>query len=308
MRDIDQLLAASGNPQPHRPLRANFTSDIIEHIKAQPRQASRLARAKEKILMNLHKPTIAFAAAAIAILLLGSTAYALTHWNTVTSVFRSETVLPSGNRIVGVDTTNCNYFGKPDPKAAPQETAYYEIKKESSLTNDQVVDMIKGICEENRANDAVNTIIQPYLKDGQNIMSSSGLRVASIDKDKLSVTNDPAYSKDMRYSGDNTYTLGKDVKVFDGTSPIKLSDIKAGDTLRLIVHDKRTIGSEGDRDDPNHWDDPQFIDILAMIRVPALSGSPDTFFGRLGTDFVRVERCDSDPSGFCRVYQFDPQP
>lgn len=253
--------------------------------------------------MKLHKPAAAFAAAAITIVI-GGTAYAAFNWPAITSVFRSQTRLPSGNRVVAIDTENCHYFDKPDQKST-KEASYYEIKQDSKLTNDQIADMIKGICEENHVHKVAGTVIQPFLKDNQNIQPSGSIsRIEQIGDGKITTTPDPQYDLSMRYGGKVTYTLGQEVKAYDGTSPIRVSDIRAGDSVILIARDSRTVGSEGDREDPNHWDDPQFLTILAVIRVPALSGSPDTFDKHLGTDFVRTEPCDTDPSGFCRAYDF----
>lgn len=255
--------------------------------------------------MKLHKPAVTFAALAITVLLASSTAYAITHWDTITSIFRSETRLPSGNRIVAIDTENCQYFGKPNPEKSNQKSHYYEIAKNSSLTNDEIVMMIKGLCEEDRNNGVANTIIQQFLKDNRNIMSSQTSLLKDIGNTKLTLVPDPQYDLTTRRGGEVTYTFTNQTKVFDGTNPARLSDIKSGDTVVLIVHDQRTVGSEGDANDPNHWDDPQFLTVLAIIRVPALSGSPDMFYKHLGKEFVRTEPCTTDPSGFCRAYDFD---
>lgn len=306
--DIEKLLQRSAPRKPRRALSSGFTARVVSKLGAAPRRKKR-----EWWQRYIHIPTLRLlpkplmvALVAVTVLATGGVAYAaVSNWTNITSVFRGETHLPNGNRIVAVDTQNCNYFDNPDPESADkQETVYYEIKSDSILSNEHIVDMIKGVCEQNRANDVISTVIQPFLRDGQIIMSGTTSRVQEIGGGKITLLLDSQLDPSIHYIAPVTYTLNDDVKVYDGAKLASLDSVKAEDSVILIVRDHRSIGSEVDHQDPNHWDDPELLTVLAIVEVPALSGSPDTFYRHLGTDFVRTEPCDSHPSGFCRAYDF----
>jgi hypothetical protein len=299
MKDLDESLKQN-SLKPKRELSSNFTADVVEHISKEPRR-----RGLGLLMFNiLHKPAIT-AAAIIAVLLLAGTSYAaVTNWPEISAKLGITKELPSGNKIIGVDTTNCNYFQVDNPPEYSQEKVYYEVKKDSALTEDQIVSMVQGICEENRANSAVDVIIKQY--PSLNKLISGGIfRIDAITPNTIAVSMDKKYDPNIRLISRTTYyKLGSDIKAYDNKQPIPYSNLKVGDSVMMIARDDHVQGNSTDTD-PNLWN-PNTTTVLAIIKTLPLTGSPDTFFERLGTDFVRAEPCKTDPSGFCQAYDFIP--
>jgi hypothetical protein len=282
--------------KPKRPLKPDFTRNTLGLSVSSSRGSFFLWQKLR------HAPALALV---IAVLLLSGTVYAATHWPEITAKFSSKTSLPSGNRIIGVDTTNCNYFQVHDKPVPTNEKVYYEIKKDSSLTDDQVVSMVQGICEENAVTDIMNQIVQPYIKQGLGKGMTGEFRLETVAKDSITVSESPAFAPQGAKLESYTYNIDSGIKVYDAKESIELSDLRPGDSISLLVKDTHPLPSEGDPNSPNHWKDSDLITVLAIVRTPQITGSPMTFLTHLGKDFVRTEPCNSNPSGFCRAYDFD---
>ncbi|MBX4190758.1 hypothetical protein KW794_01590 [Candidatus Saccharibacteria bacterium] len=295
----DEMETVMKQLKPKRTLKPDFTEQTL-----------RLATGSKQPWLSLpvlrHAPALAIV---FIFLLLSGTVYAAINWPEITAKFGSKTELPSGNKIIGVDTTNCNYFQVQNKQAPTNEKIYYEINKDSSLTDEQVVSMIQGICEENTVNAIVGQVIKPYVdNDVKNMMTGNNFHLDSFTKTGITVTNDikdigPGSPRQVPYQV--TYNIAPDVKVYDGKQSISYSDLKSGDYLTLLVKNDQPQPAKADLTaNYNPWLDPDLMTVLAIIRTPELRGSPMTFFAHLGKDFVRTEPCDSNPTGFCRAYDF----
>lgn len=291
-KDIEKALE---HMKPKRSLSSNFTQSTIEMIQASPKH-----HPFNYFVSTIRKAPVI--ASVVAILLVSGGAYAAFHWPEITAQFGGETKLPSGNKVIGVDTTNCNYFQVRNNPVPSKGKVYYEIKKDSNLTQEQVVNMVKGLCEENQALSAVNNIV-PSKVVGD---SSATLDIKAISKGSITVQLNKYYQDPkITYNAPVTYLkFVPNLLIYDGFMPIKYSDLQVGDTVMLVVKDEHSRPSEGDPTNWNHWADPDLMTILAIVKVPTPSASSTTFYLHLGKDFVRTEPCSKDPSGFCRAYEF----
>jgi hypothetical protein len=304
MRDVDNLLTKT-TLKPKRQLSANFTSEVIMRI-----QKKRKSKAVSSAWIRFKRLPRAVAAvvALASVASVGGAAYAVVaNWPTpnVTQTSRQQT--PAGTHIVGIDTTNCKYFEGLDgsPIKPKTEKLYYEIKDTSKLTDPQVVDMVRAICEENISNNAVSSVIKQYEGDDTvGMLSTVQYVIDAISDNSITLTPNAHYNAALYTTKPHlTYTRFKEVKVYDGVQQIAYKDLKTGDYVKLIAQD--TSGKSTETPEAgNPLNDPSNIVIRSIIKTPPLTASPDLFYTRLGSDFVRVEPCDHSPSGFCRAYEF----
>ncbi len=294
MKKIDKMLADYSGPKPARQLSSNFTQKIISEIERRPRPQSRWAMFKEMIPMKtLPKPT-ATAIAAFAVIALSGTAYALYAWLPANVHLGDAKTLPNGNRVLALSAENCNYFGS-KPQGG-QEAIYYEVKKDSTLSNQQAIAMMQGICEDNQVDAVVSSIIKS-LDDVDNPLRGIGYIVQSVD-DKSIVVTQPSSGQEA-----TTYAIGKAVKVYDRQNSSTLNTIAVGDTVALIAEDHHALPAERDLQVSDHMSNPEQIVLRAIVKTPKYTGDSSTFYKHLGKDFVRTDPCGD--GNFCRAYEFD---
>lgn len=301
MKDIDKLLKRH-SLKPKRGLNNNFTDTVLAKIKEQPHQNHWWALGQRLQLWRFGKTGILSLA---GIILIGGTAAAVALWPSPSVTQTSTTPLPSGNHIVSLDAKNCNYFGNLDGSApeTSDEKIYYEVRQGSKLTDQQLASTIQGICEENISNNAIAAIEKQLPQPGN---SSEALTINNISQDSLTVSLDQHYDAALYNIKSNlTYTqFSNDLLVYNQTAKIAFSDLKAGDTVKLIVRDNSNKSSETSKS-YNPLNYPENITILAILKIPPLTADPTTFYTSLGKDFVRVDACPTSPTGFCRVYDFN---
>lgn len=152
MKDFDETLMQN-QPQPKRPLSADFTGRVMTRIANQSRPVTGFAKAKEHMKLLFKKP--AFIIAALAVMSLGGTAYATTDGFTKVPEFlnaflgKTETT-PNGDTIVQVNTDcKAEFFVSYNQQTitgagADPSVMYYRIQKDSKLTPAQVVATVQG--------------------------------------------------------------------------------------------------------------------------------------------------------------------
>ncbi|HYG83876.1 MAG TPA: hypothetical protein VD907_03290 [Verrucomicrobiae bacterium] len=297
MKDIDTLLERGKAPSPRRALSKDFTANVIAGIATKPEKRSWWQTLQGAFRMKLMQKPMMLVTAIAAVITLSGTAYALTNWPAISTMISGQKELKSGNRVVKVEAENCEYTksinGDPHNKVA-----YYEVKKDSKLSNEQVVAMIQGICEENVMNKIVNEQsknLHEALKGTKSVTSTRLMQVQAINDTSITLKTDPKYS-DQRTI---TYQLAPSLKAFNYDAPSSLESIKAGDTVSVVLSDSRNISTEKQ----GYTEDLNTIAVEVIVELKPLTGNPDTFYHNLGTEFVRVEP-SKDGEGFTRVYDF----
>jgi len=298
MKDVNNLLNESKATNPQRELHANFTNNVLKGITSKPAAAPWWTSCRKGIryMKFIQKPSMALASIA-AVMAIGGTAYATVNWSSISAMFAGEQPLASGSRIVKIETDGCAYVDNLDAKGN-ENAAYYEIKKDSPLTNAQAVSMIQGICEE----EAVNAKVGSLIKQGQikNSLSSVITTIESLNEHTITVSYDKHYDTSL-FNSDKpkTYTnLASDIKVYDGDIMIPFSSLKTGDSVVLFTTDMRGISTE----DPDYVEDIASEKVVAVLKTPALTGTPHDFYKNVGKEFVRVQPTQG---GFTRLYEFD---
>lgn len=323
MKNVKDLLVNSRGPRPSRPLNPDFTGRVTRAIAQPQKQLQWWTRYLQIFSFKLvSKPLLALLVLASMAVTGGSVYAVVSNWPQPLAKLRNETVLASGNRIVAVDINNCASDDQPSDgriKVDGPSTTYYEIKKDSKLTNEQVVEMVQAICEETIVEHALNAIVRQRYGDlgKPGIATKSGVIVKAVTDRTITFGYDPAWFADAEPAWvpskgeffhfeapeDVTFSrLSPDLRVLDSSKVITLTDLRPGDSVKVLYRDEYSPGGEGGSD-WYPWSNPDKIVIEAVARTKP--GAPAMHFYRLLTsDFVRVEPCKESPTGFCRAYKF----
>ena len=299
MKDIDKLLLKN-KPTPGRPLKASFAMDVADKIRERNTQKKHWHKR-----LFAHKPAFN---TGIALLLLavvtGGTVAALTLWPRpeVDKAYVKE--LPNGNSMVAISSKNCLWgYQKAVLDSNKEDFKYYEIRKGASISVDELIKSIKASCEEDNNYAVTSRIIEKMPK--HDAMNTIAHRVEDITSNTITVSLDPQYKAPTYIRNDHlTYRLAKDIKVYDGYNKTDLKHIKKGDTVVMVARDTSGRSSEEPGNNNPLGQHPENILVLDIVKVPPLSGNPGIFSSAFAVDIVRLEPCTTDPSGFCRAYDF----
>ena len=307
MRDIEQLLAKNST-KPTRSLGAGFTENIVNYLDEHPRQ-SRLSTVKELLFMKFYTKPIITIFAVIMLVAAGSTAYAAVGgWPGIQALFGGQKKVENA-RIVKVDTKNCkitNAFNITS-KNQQQDAYYYKVKDDSKLTNEQVVQMVRGYCEIDRASQAsLNTIAElnknPLNKDRMvgNYIDS---KVTAISGSSISLESNVPIGEEVKTFSQIFPHIDPQVIVYEGLKRLSLSDIKVGDHV--------SISYRMNTDPPVHSEtiNPASVNGENQVVVTIAKNSPD-FTASIdyqkynGKEFEQVIPCSEDTSGYCTAEQY----
>jgi len=236
-------------------------------------------------------------------LLIGGTAAAFAFWPTPTVTKTTLKPLPSGNHIIGYDTANCDYFAgaKGTQAATVNEKVYYEVRAGSTMTDAQLQSSLQGVCEENMSNEAVSVVEHSLPKDRQG-NSSEAYTVTAISANSITVSLDSHYSDNTITKPNQTYThFDSNLVVYNESTPSNFGALKVGDTIKMVTKDTTGRQASPSYEPTNH---PENQMVEAIVKTPALTADPSDFYKGLAKDFVRVEPCTSNASGYCEVYNF----
>lgn len=310
MKDIEQLLAASDSPKPRRALRADFTRQITNHIADHPKQ--KMIHPKELFMKLLTKPALTVAALVGTIVIGGSAYAAVNNWPAISAFFAGETDTPNG-RIVKIDTENCifpNAFNiTSDDKN--QGAYYYKVKNDSKLTNEQVVEIVKGNCVTAAQIEFDRNVIQQELNS--NPLNKDRLISHYIDSvvtaiSPTSITLESVFPEgnELKTFKETFNHIDSAVIVFNGPHRLDLGQIKVGDHVSIMY---RPI-AEGNDMTPYANLGPGTINTDSVVVAAIFKLSPDmvaaaNYQKYNGTEFEQVIPCDhGGHDGFCTVAEY----
>jgi len=218
----------------------------------------------------------------------------------------TEAPLSSGNRVIGYDTQNCNYFGelKSPINSSTHDVVYYEIRKGASLTDQQLGSSLEAVCEENLSNNAIGALVTQVPKNTPGVQSTDNYIIKGISGNSITVALDPHYSAGEKPSSGVNVTLthfANNLLVYDENSKVSYGDLKIGDSVVMVIATTMKESSSGAY---APFTDPDSVTVYGIMSVPPLTGDPDVFYTAVAKDIVRVDVCKSNPSGFCEAYGF----
>jgi|JI6StandDraft_1071083.scaffolds.fasta_scaffold03134_5 hypothetical protein len=310
MKNIEDLLLENRGPLPTRELSHNFTATIVGELRTHPHHLTGFQRFKENLHMKLHKPATVFAALGI-MLAFGGTAYATDGFTQAPAflnvVFSTKQRLPSGDRIVAVDTKGCkNVRWDPDISALREGnmTYYYRVSKGSTLTNQQVAQMVQGQCELDNSQNAVtqdelvklnpankNTVVGSSAYDVITAISASSLSIHS----KMPLGNNQVKEYERKYNH-----IDPTVIVYDSGSRARIawSELKVGDHVTLSY---RAAGNALKNSEVGSFGELN-TDETTIVLVYRLTGNVEAIAEMsryYGKEIMRAKPCDNDVNSWC---------
>lgn len=307
MKDIDILLTKN-KIKPQRLLREDFTKNITNHLDEHPHK-TRLSYIKELLFMKLFtKPAIAVLAI-VALVTTGGTAYAAVGgWPGIEALFSGQKKVDNA-RIVKVDTKNCTITSAFNitAKDKRQDTYYYKVINNSKLTNEQIVQMVRGYCEIGASGQASLNIKAELEKNPPNKDSMVGgyidSVVTAISNSSISIESKMPIGDDVKTVKQTFSHIDPQVIVQGGGRRLSLSDIKAGDHVSI------TYRASGEALRNSETISPDKINTDEQVIVAISKNSKDltasiNYQKYNGKEFEQVVPCAEDATGYCTIEQY----
>jgi hypothetical protein len=311
MKDIDDLFKGSAGASPNRPLRTDFTNKVINNIVANPRK-SWFAHFTENFMEKvLTKPAMAVAAIVFTVLAAGS-AYAAISWPPISAFFNSETPTSDG-RIVEVKTDNCVFenafvMTKTDKT---NDTYFYKVKSDSKLTNEEVVQIVKGNCQSEAQIEFDSKVMMEALEKNplnkDTIVGGTFSTVVAASENSITLKTEMPTDVDGKEQikiYEQTFNrIDPEVFVFDSPNRISMTDLKIGDQIsfkyrasgKALTHSETTPVWEVNPDEQV---------IVAIVKTPAALADALKYQKYNGREFEQVVPCEHTANGFCTVSEY----
>lgn len=307
MKDIERLLTKN-NAKPARNLGADFTENIVSYLDNHPRKSG-LSKLKELLFMKFYtKPVIAIFAI-MTLAAAGGTAYAAVGgWPGIQALFGGQKKVDNA-RIVKVDTKNCkitNAFNITS-KDQQQDAYYYKVKDDSKLTNEQVVQMVRGYCELDRAAQASLDIVGELNKNPLNKDKVVGhyidSKVTAISGSSISLESDVPIGDEVKTFNQTFPHIDSQVIVYEGAKRLTLGDIKVGDHVSVSYRASRDALAHSETTNPASvkGEDQVIVTIARNSKDFTASINYQKYNGK---EFEQVIPCSEDTGGYCTAEQY----
>jgi hypothetical protein len=306
MKDIETILTKS-SATPKRGLPKNFTKNIVSYLDEHPRK-TRFASFKEFLIMkHFTQPAIAVVAIVMLVAVSGTAYAAVGGWAGITALLGGQKKVDAA-RIVTVNTKNCtisNAFTV-TLKNQQRDAYYYKVKDGSTLTNDQIVQMVRGYCELDRSGQASLAVAAELNKNPLNKNAVVGgyidSKVTAISQSTISIESTMPVGQELKTFNQTFSHIDPQVIVYQGNQRLTLSDIKLGDHVSIAY---RASGEALARSETIN---PVTIDGTKQVVVTIAKNSPDftaaiDFQKYNGKEFEQVVPCDKEVGGYCTIEQ-----
>jgi hypothetical protein len=308
MNDLESRLQRAGS-RPLRELRSDFTDKVFADLTSgHERPPKRRPKWKEYIQMKIHKPVFASLAAAV-VLTAGGTAYAAVNGWDIHAMFGGERTVADG-RIVTVTTDECTmptaFTMTSSDKGATKY--YYRVKAHSKLTNQQIVQTVRGNCNSQAqiARDSAvvknaldsnplnkNTVVGYYLDNVITAITPTSISVRSvIPMNSQHKTVDKTFSH-----------IAADALVYSSPDVIQLSDLKVGDHVSLQYRATGDALAHSETLAPDQIDGSQQT-VVTIIKLTADTVAASDYQKYNGNEFEQVVPCGYTADGYCNVVQY----
>lgn len=299
MSDIDALL--HHRPKPNRPLRDNFTQQVIEVIATNATTHDSRNVIKEFYMRLLRLPKLALVAVALTGAgSISAGAYATYQWLVpevnITHITQAN---DDNKREFTVSIKDCGVIV--GGATVSDGIQHYEVAKGSNLTNDQVIKVLKNSCNFQQVLQMVQTRwhdpmppLNPkpgtifsivMLGQGlQNVLNDPSIgTVAAIDGSNITI-NSTVYQEydgpSVFYPGQKipdmstltqyfpngkllsrTFPLAGSTEVVDNGQDVPMSQVKPGDTVFFLTESQHTVQSNGT------WGPNQNTQVIRLIKT-----------------------------------------
>lgn len=306
MKNIERVLTQN-NVKPKRNLKADFTESITNYLDGHP-QKPRITM-KEFFSMKFYTKPIIAVFAIITLTAAGGTAYAsVGGWPGIQALFGGQKKVDNA-RIVKVDTQNCSISGSFNvtSKDKQQGAYYYKIKDDSKLTNEQVVQMVRGYCELDRTSQASLDIIAELNKNPLNkdrmVGNYINSKVTAISGSSISIESDVPVGDGVKRFNQTFPHIDPQVIVYEGAKRLTLADIKVGDHVSVSYRASGNALAQSETTIPASINGDDQVIVTIAKNSHDFSASID-YQKYNGKEFEQVIPCPEDSSGYCTAEQY----
>jgi len=217
-----------------------FTDAVMSSIKTSEILSSQVRKTsvnkKETLFMKLrHLPKFAIVAIAIGVLaLLSGTAYATYQllWQKPEASVSKPTTSQSGRKEVSLLFSQCGTTYTPER---------YELKRDATITADQIEKVVKAQCELQAINEWAETTYGGKSSDGSYKIDSksqamrhpgvsAAARIGSINKSSITFSGQNKYN-----TQDTTLDIPKDIRYIANGTDVTSTQFKPGDTVVYVT-------------------------------------------------------------------------
>ena len=258
--------------------------------------------------MNYYtKPVFAM----LAILVLaaaGSTTYAAVGgWPGIEAMFGGQRKIENA-RVVKVDTKNCKITSAFSITSKEQHGMYYyKVKDGSKLTNDQVVQMVKGYCEVGQGGQTSLDLVAELNKNPLNKDKVVGgyidSKVTAIDAVSISIESDVPIGEVVKTIKQTFSHIDPQVIVYQGATRLTLGDIKVGDHVSVSYRASGDALTHSETMNPSEINSDQQT-IVAVSKNSEDLTAAINYQKYNGNEFEQVVPCVDGPNGYCNVEQY----
>ncbi len=310
--DIELLLSSQAAPKPKRNLRPDFTQRLVLDLRENPKPKR---RPWWQQYLPFHTPATAFASIAVVVILSG-TAYATTDGFTKLPSFLNirhakEQTLANGDRLLSIDTQDCKIeqWDETEKKLVASDRTYlYRLKAGSTMTADQVAQMLQGKCEfEAQTSSGIRqsalaayTATHPADKNSL-VGGYANEIITAITSHSLSTHGEVQYNGSLKKYDLTFRTISPDVIVTEGSQSIGWGDLRVGDSIAYVY--RATDGALDGAETTPTWELP--TNEATIVYVEKNSPNVRAYFDYTtyyGIAFEEVVPCQDGLNGYCAKY------
>jgi len=304
-KELDTLLK-NNHLAPRRELSETFTQSTVNRLNDRKVWS---VKVKELFIMNiLKRPAIALTAI-VACMAIGGTSYAAVGgWNSIQAFFGGEKKGDNA-RIVTVNTNNCILTSALNitSRDKPQSTYYYRVINNSKLTNAEIIQIVKGYCENSSQPQSAFNVQAELNKNSlnQNTVVSGYIDsvVTAISASNIAIHSDIPIGNKIQAVDQTFPQIDPNVIIYSGSKRLAFSDIHVGDHISLSYR------ATGDALKNSETIQPNQVDTSSQVVVAISKNSPDltaavNYQKYNGKEFEQVTPCSNDASGFCNAEQY----
>lgn len=304
MKDLDASLKQLRDEY-DEPVRDGFTQQVLARLPEKP-----LEKRSWWHMAVLSRPMTVLVATITAIAL-GTTVYALGGLQFLNVLFVSRTELSDHTRIVEVKLKNCTVQDtETNQPIKDGSVLYYKVKQESKLSDEEIMAAVQGNCYLAQVLARLETGSAMYgepeqpTAEGYLHYSATDVTILQITPTSLTVVSQDAVFggegavPDYSVVSSHKYAkIASDVKVtgFDGAA-MKWTDLQVGEHVRVLYRSPNPPSASIPTADPS-------ATVIAVEKHPAEIGAAYDFALRNGREYARVDKCTSDPTGYCPLHE-----
>ena len=298
-------MLAKNTITPRRKLRRDFTKNVTSQLEGHRRMRMSV---KELLFMKYYTKPVLAVFAIIVFAAAGSTTYAAVGgWPGIEAMLGGQKKVDNA-RIVKVDTKNCKITSAFSITSNNQQGAYYyKVKDNSKLTNDQVVQMVKGYCEVGQSGQASLDLQAELRKNPLNKDKVIGgyidSKVTAINSTSIGIESEVPVGEEVKTIKQTFSHIDPEVIVYQGAGRISLGDIKTGDHISVSYRASGDALIHSETMNPSELNPDQQV-IVAISKNSEDLTAAINYQKYNGKEFEQVVLCADGPNGYCNAEQY----